>query len=279
MFFTFLLFVGSITFAQNITNHLVEPKGVYKEINLSNDIRVIQLLGDTVSNSSLIDSVERNANNYTPPVLYVLSNILFSQKKYNDACYWFYIAQLRARYDVNRCTDKTATPFVYTQTFGPIINEYAFKHLDNLKIIIQKVVDFVRTNEEKYDQRWINLTGMEAMTASLSDKAVNKKLSLDKSQWPAIKKKTIDDYYNDFKEATDRDITTDKSTLPSRDYRLFQGSPAWELTKAVADTDINKIKELVKKDTSLLSYREPRFGQSLLKLAVMNKNYLSVKTL
>src|SRR5579872_3661922 len=147
--FSFLLLFGVTAVAQNVTNHQVKPKGIYKEINLSNDIRVIKTLLDpdlTHSRYALIDSVERDANHYTPPVLYALSNILFVYKRYNEGCYWFYVAQLRARYDVNRCADKTANAADYNQSFGPIINEYASKHLDTLKMIIPKVVDFVRNN-------------------------------------------------------------------------------------------------------------------------------------
>jgi hypothetical protein len=189
---SFLFLFGLTTFAQNVTNHQVKPKGVYKEINLSNDIRVINVLLDTNlthPRSALIDSIERDANKYTPPVLYALSNILFVQKKYDEACFWFYVAQLRARYDVNRCADKTADASAYNQSFGPIINEYASKHLDTLKMIIPKVVDFVRSNEEQYDQRWINLSGMGAMTESLGGKSANKELSIARGQWPAIRKK------------------------------------------------------------------------------------------
>ena len=274
------LFIGLSTLAQNITNNELEPKGVYREINLSNDIKIIQQLLDTSSsNPALIASVEKDANNYTPPVLYVLSNILFTQKKFNEACFWFYVAQLRARYDVNRCTDRTANANAYNQNFGPNINEYAFKHRDSLKVIVQNVVDFVRLNDESYDQRWINLTGMDAMKASLSDKPADKKLSIDKSKWPAIKKKTLDDYYEDFKEATNRDVTVDKNTLLEGDYRLFQNTPAWTLTKAAADGDTSGIRNEILKNKSLLSFREARFGQSLLKLTVMNKDYKSVQTL
>jgi hypothetical protein len=200
----FLLFGGFAANAQTIINHEVESKGVYKEINLSNDIRVIKLLLDTNFNTpreNLIDSVELRANYYTPPVLYALSNILFFLKRSNEATYWFYVAQLRARYDVNRCADKTANAEEYNQNFGPVINNYALTHLDTLEKIIPRVVEFVRSNEERYDQRWINLTGMDAMSAGLDDKPIYKKLSLDKSKWPAIKTKTIDDYYSGFKEA------------------------------------------------------------------------------
>jgi hypothetical protein len=78
---------------------------------------------------------------------------------------------------------------------------------------------------------------------------------------------------------TNRDTTIDRGKLLGNDYRLFQNTPAWELAKAVEDEDIDKIKEEVSKNKSLLSYREPRFGQPILMMAVMNKNYNSVKTL
>jgi hypothetical protein len=78
---------------------------------------------------------------------------------------------------------------------------------------------------------------------------------------------------------TNRDTTVDKSTLLGGDYRLFQKTPAWELAKAVDDGDINKIKQEVNKNRSLLNFREPRFGQPLLKMAVMNENFKSVEIL
>jgi hypothetical protein len=78
---------------------------------------------------------------------------------------------------------------------------------------------------------------------------------------------------------TNRDTTVDKSKLLGVDYRLFQDTPAWQLAKAVEDGDTDKIKIEVSKNKSLLNFREPHFGQPLLKLAVMNKNYLSVEKL
>jgi len=279
-----LLFIGLTAFGQEDTQHQVEPKGVYKEINLSNDIKVIKLLSDTHikhSKAALIDSVENNANNYTPTVLYVLSNLLFSQKKYNEACYWFYIAQLRARYDVNRCTDKTANAADYNQNFGPSINEYAFKHKDSLKKILPKVIDFVRTNEELYDQRWINLSGMGAMTESLGGKPTNKELSIARDQWPAVKKKTIDTYYSDFKDVLgldNDDNTVDRTHMNGYDFRLFKGTPAWGLAKAVQNEDTINIINIIAKNKALLESREPKFGLTLLSMAVRTLKFESAKT-
>jgi len=199
----FIILPAFITKAQTITNHIVEPKGVYSEIDTKNDIRVMTSLLDPQNStkSKLIDSIIQSPNNYDPPVLYVLSNVFFTSGKYNDAIFWFYLAQLRARYDVNRCADKTASAAQYNQTFGLDINQYAFAHLDDLEKIIPKVIEFERSNEENYDQRWINLTGMNAMSSALADKADNKPLSKAKDEWPAIKKGTIADYEEGFKQA------------------------------------------------------------------------------
>jgi hypothetical protein len=170
--FLFLLIPTFHAHAQQIVNHEVEPVGVYTEINMKSDTKIcMQLLDSTNRNRlTLIDSVEDNPNVYTPPVLYVLSAALFLIKKFDDAAFWFYVAQLRARYDVNRCADRTANATQYNQTFGPSINQYALQNLDNLELIVKKVVEFVRVNDEKYDQRWINLSGMDAMIAGLGGK-------------------------------------------------------------------------------------------------------------
>ncbi|HTD39864.1 MAG TPA: ankyrin repeat domain-containing protein [Mucilaginibacter sp.] len=65
----------------------------------------------------------------------------------------------------------------------------------------------------------------------------------------------------------------------SGDYRLFQGTPAWSLAKAVLDEDTAQIKTEINKDKALINFREPRFGQPLLQMAVINKNYQSAKAL
>lgn len=78
---------------------------------------------------------------------------------------------------------------------------------------------------------------------------------------------------------TNRDSPVDKSKLLAVDYRLFQETPAWELAKAVDDGDTTKIKKEIRAQKNLIDFQEPRFGQSLLMLAVLNMNYPSVKVL
>lgn len=134
------LFANFNLFAQNVKTEIVEPKGVYKEVvkNTSNDLRITKLLADSTysGRALLIDSVIQNANLYTPPVLYFLSAALYQSGKKDEASYWFYVAQLRARYDVNRCADKTATSARYNQIFGPQINTYAMSDAGKLETIV-----------------------------------------------------------------------------------------------------------------------------------------------
>jgi hypothetical protein len=120
-----------------------------------------------------------------------------------EASFWFFFGQLRTRYDFNRCTDKTTSGSVaqVNAMCGPQINQYAFKNLDSLEKTIGRVVDFVRNNKEEYDQRWLNLSGMGAFDTTSTPADGQKPLSLPESEWPAIKAKTVDTYYSDFKDA------------------------------------------------------------------------------
>lgn len=78
---------------------------------------------------------------------------------------------------------------------------------------------------------------------------------------------------------TDRNKNVDKSELTGGDYRLFQGTPAWELAKAVRDENVNGIEQIVKKEPKLIDYQEPKYGNTLLKMTVMNQQMASFKAL
>lgn len=76
-----------------------------------------------------------------------------------------------------------------------------------------------------------------------------------------------------------RDIPVDKGDLLGDDYRLFQGTPAWDLAKAVEDQDVNEIKRQVQVKNIPVDYREERWKQTLLMLAVRTNKIKSVETL
>jgi ankyrin repeat protein len=78
---------------------------------------------------------------------------------------------------------------------------------------------------------------------------------------------------------TSREQKVDKSKLLGNDYRLFQDTPAWDLAKAVEDENTELIKKIIKEGEVDVNYREFRFGQPLIMLAVINEQYASCKML
>lgn len=76
-----------------------------------------------------------------------------------------------------------------------------------------------------------------------------------------------------------RDKPVDKSDLTGRDYRLFQNTPAWELAKAVQDENEKKINEILDKEPKLINYQEPKYGNTLLLLTIMNQQIKPFKLL
>lgn len=82
-----------------------------------------------------------------------------------------------------------------------------------------------------------------------------------------------------FVNCSNRDTIVDKNDLLGKDYRLFQNTPAWTLAKAVEDEDLNKIREEVIKNKSIINFQEPRFGGSLLMFTIYNNQYKSCEEL
>ncbi|MGX7688114.1 ankyrin repeat domain-containing protein [Flectobacillus roseus] len=71
----------------------------------------------------------------------------------------------------------------------------------------------------------------------------------------------------------------DKSNLLGSDYRLFQDTKAWELTKKIREDDIENIVSIIKKDTSLLNFQEETRGTTLLMISILHRQTEIVKLL
>lgn len=202
-----LITYGNTFFCKaQVVNQEVEPKGVFKTIDVARHNKAISTLneGTEQQKQQTVNDILKSPNSFNPPVIYALSRKLFNWGKKDEAVYWFYVAQLRARYDANLCMDNSASQgvSVLNNEYGPDINKYALQDFGKLENTVNKVVEFVRKNNENYDHRWLNLHGIWAVMSGLEDKNEEKKeLSQPKEKWPEIKKKTVDDYYNGFVEA------------------------------------------------------------------------------
>lgn len=76
-----------------------------------------------------------------------------------------------------------------------------------------------------------------------------------------------------------RDRMVDKSKLTNFDFRLFQGTPVWDLAKAVQDENQTRIRNLIEETGIDVDYQEGKFGQTLLMVAVKRHKYNSCKAL
>ena len=73
--------------------------------------------------------------------------------------------------------------------------------------------------------------------------------------------------------------SVDRTELSSADYRLFQNTTAWELAQAVQDEDTEKINKIASENPRIINYRDVKYGNTLLMLAIMNQQLESFKTL
>lgn len=66
---------------------------------------------------------------------------------------------------------------------------------------------------------------------------------------------------------------------PAYKWELFKNTPVWDLAKAVAEEDTIAIYDLLKKDKSNINFQEPKFGSTLLILALRNDKIKSIEAL
>ncbi|MCK9549228.1 hypothetical protein [Aquamicrobium sp.] len=202
-----LLVPGSITYSHAETI-MLEPQGEYASIDTRLAMQTMKELtqGTDQERVQTIRAVMAAPQNYAPPVFYVLSSLLFEAGLKDDAAFWFYAGQLRARFDANRCNDVSARSAAATlnERYGAPINQYAFQDKVKLETLIEKVVKWDRDTPHNYDHRWINLSGMGATTSAMGGAADATPLSLPETQWAAIAEKTRTDYLAGLREALNK---------------------------------------------------------------------------
>ncbi|MDH0381136.1 hypothetical protein N7321_03960 [Comamonas aquatica] len=185
------------------------PHGVYAHIDTRQTQEMLQVLtqGTAVQQQAALDRVRAAPERFQPPVLYAMSQVLFKAKLYNEAAFWFYAGQLRARFDANRCTDPTTRQAVdaLNQTYGAPVNRYLFQDLDRAEDLISNVVAWDRKTPYDYDPHWINLHGMQAVQAARDPQSAGARtaasLSQPPSEWAAIAERTRVKYLKSFQDA------------------------------------------------------------------------------
>lgn len=206
----------------------VQPVGEHATI----DVRLAKQTIDTLMSGTdeqiaqTVSAIRESPERYAPPVFYYLSKRLFDQGDKDDAAFWYYAGQLRARFDANRCADSTARQAVsvLNERFGTPINQYTFTDLDALEALVTRVVAWDRATPHEYDHRWINLHGMEAVTDATGGGISEEPLSLPEEEWDAIAERTRVEYLEGLRQALAQlrdeggpEDTTSTTSLPLHD--------------------------------------------------------------
>jgi hypothetical protein len=94
-----------------------------------------------------VDDLKADIQNRHPGDYYILASRLFEEGKKDEAVFWFYTGQLRARYFISGSDrEDVKEDFVYLdaifQTWGPTFNGYAFGDLPKLRETIDKVIQW-----------------------------------------------------------------------------------------------------------------------------------------
>ncbi|MET0188150.1 MAG: hypothetical protein ABW212_04070 [Pseudonocardia sediminis] len=173
----------------------VEPSGELAAVDTSEAARLMPMLlgGDT----GALDAVLARPQRQMPPVLFAAAALLHARGSHAEGAAWFYAAQVRARFDANRCTDPTAAGAldVLRERFGEPINRWAFTGRDRVRRAAITGVAWDRRAPHDYDHRWIALHGMGAFGPQRGP------VSVPAAQWPALAARTRAEYLTGLREA------------------------------------------------------------------------------
>ena len=76
-----------------------------------------------------------------------------------------------------------------------------------------------------------------------------------------------------------RDEPVELNLLTGHDYRIFQSTEVWEFAKAIEDQDIELIEELFKSNNIDINTTDPKYGNTLLMMTLINNQFESFKSL
>jgi len=193
-----LLLLAFTMNAQETKTIVVKPMGVYAEIDIDGQNRMMQQLYDTLTRNASVDTIFNNITHYNPPVLYLFSQALFLNGEKDSAVQWYLYAQLNAMYDAARCADNSAKQAVeiLEERTRPTLDDYMKQNKPLVTASAGKVLQLFKSLQPDYDIRWINLHGMGAFAGAFGEEVPKEtpQLTVDKLLWPGIEKNILKEF-------------------------------------------------------------------------------------
>ncbi len=152
------------------------------------------LLGhDDKAAADLVDRIEHQPGDFSPPVIIFMANRLFDQNDRENAYFWFCFGRLRFLYDAERCADVTARSAFgeMMSSIKPDLRRYPTQMKpDDIVPFAKRVLHLDSVTPSNYDLHWINLHGK----AVFSDSGAP--LSVPEAEWADLHRKICNDYLN-----------------------------------------------------------------------------------
>ncbi len=193
-----LILLGFGLKAQEVKTIEVKPVGVYAEIDIDGQNRMMKQLYDPQTRNASVDTIFNNITHYNPPVLYLFSQALYVNGEKEPALQWYLYAQLNAMYDAARCADTSAKQaiLILEDNIRPMLAEYMKQNKALETKSAQMVLDLFKKLPPDYDIRWINLHGMGAFTGAFGEELPKEtpKLTEDKLLWPGLQAKVLKEF-------------------------------------------------------------------------------------
>lgn len=184
----------------------VKPTGVFASIDVSKSISAIDIFkgGSDQQKATLLGIVEAVPEHFSPPVFYAAAREHAARGELDKALFWHYAGQLRARYDANRCAEPSARAAVATLNalMPEALKQHQFAIVERLEPLVRSVLAWDERTPYQYDHRWINLHGNAALASGMGQPLPDDlALSLPAAQWPALRKRTREEWLSGFLQA------------------------------------------------------------------------------
>lgn len=241
-----------------------KPIGEYATVKTSDDIRIIRFLmrGTTEAKAAAVRKVLSAPGRFSPPVLFAVSAALMQQNRQDEGFFFYLAADLRAKYDAERCADDSARSGIssLSATFAPV--QYFRNNASKLYPVLQKVIEWDTNTPYDYDNRWINMHGLKAF----AEKGNLDPLSFPKSEWPLIQERTRKSFLQTYKKIAAVQMRIDLVSNLSAAGDV----PRPAIVKAALNNNIDSVKSELDKGASVAG--ADRSGDTALHCAAHSAN-------
>ena len=185
----FIVFLGAITFLNKASMEANGQSSIKSDLLLMKNLKSQNLAIAKNAFQTIMNSI----NEYNPILLCEAGKYQFKQGKEFEGFKLYSIGRLRIIYDIGRCADKTvagALRIIDQQSYPTFFKWVSANRPLYLKANLE-AIEFFESNEEKYDQRWINPHGMRVMNKALKMTKKNQTMSIPKTEWKKLKNAII----------------------------------------------------------------------------------------